>query len=132
MSEERNCPRCETVAMQHLIINERGGKIEVDQCSTCHGIWFDKGELVELEKVVEPVFMEFRKIPKEYDQLTGLWCPHCSPQQMMNKERHDRDKQVIIDKCPRCEGVWLDGGELEAIQKENWVSALFGFIEKLS
>ena len=131
MPEVRNCPRCET-AMQHMTINERGGKIEVDQCSTCNGIWFDKGELTELEKVVEPVFMEFRKIPKEYDQLTGLWCPSCTPQQMMDKERHDRDEKVIIDKCPRCEGVWLDGGELEAIQKENWVSALFGFIEKLA
>lgn len=24
--------------------------------------------------------------------------------------------QVVIDRCPECAGVWLDGGELEIIQ----------------
>ncbi|MEL6923752.1 MAG: zf-TFIIB domain-containing protein [Bacteroidota bacterium] len=129
MTSNRNCPRCE-VALQLQYINERGGNIEVDQCPDCQGIWFDKGELDALEKVVEPVLVEFRKIPNEYDQLTGLWCPNCQPQQMMDKHRHERDEQVIIDQCPQCEGVWLDSGELEAIQKENWVAALFGFFDK--
>ncbi|MCO6429931.1 MAG: zf-TFIIB domain-containing protein [Deltaproteobacteria bacterium] len=42
---------------------------------------------------------------------------------------------VNIDQCDKCHGVWLDGGELEAILKSasspesgksNWVEGLFG------
>ena len=127
----KNCPRCE-IPLEITYINERGGKIEVDKCPNCKGIWFDKGELNELEKIVEPVLIEFRKIPKDIDQLNGLWCPNCTPQKMMDKKIHPRDEEVIIDICSKCEGVWLDPGELEAIQKENWISALIGFFEKLS
>lgn len=31
----------------------------------------------------------------------------------MEKENHD---DIIVDRCPQCEGVWLDPGELEAIK----------------
>ena len=26
-------------------------------------------------------------------------------------------QNVLIDRCPTCQGVWLDGGELELLQK---------------
>ena len=25
--------------------------------------------------------------------------------------------EIIIDRCPKCEGIWLDAGELEAIRQ---------------
>ncbi len=25
--------------------------------------------------------------------------------------------EILIDRCPRCEGIWLDAGELEAIRE---------------
>jgi Transcription factor zinc-finger len=28
-------------------------------------------------------------------------------------------KEIIIDKCPECKGIWLDYGELEAIEEET-------------
>ena len=34
----------------------------------------------------------------------------------MNKEALD---EIIIDRCPQCNGVWLDGGELETIKKAS-------------
>ena len=24
---------------------------------------------------------------------------------------------VIVDRCPQCKGVWLDGGELETVRR---------------
>ncbi len=39
-------------------------------------------------------------------------CPRCHVQM---KER--REGTVVIDQCPKCEGVWLDKGELELLRK---------------
>jgi hypothetical protein len=33
---------------------------------------------------------------------------------------------VIIDRCPRCKGVWLDAGELERINGDSVVAILSG------
>lgn len=29
------------------------------------------------------------------------------------------DQEVIIDRCPKCEGIWLDAGELDAIRQHH-------------
>ena len=125
------CPRCQS-KLNKVIIPEQNLQIEVDQCSDCKGIWFDYGELQNIERVVEPVLFEFRKIPGTNDQLTALDCPFCDLHPRMDKAEHPRDKHVIMDICEHCSGIWLDGGELEAIQKENWVSAIIGLIRKMS
>ena len=125
-----NCPRCQTT-LQMVIIPEQNMQLEVDQCSTCQGIWFDQNELQVIEKVIEPVFFEIRKIPSEYDQLTALNCPKCADHPRMDKAEHPRDEQVIMDVCHHCNGIWLDGGELEAIQKENWLTSIFNLIKKM-
>lgn len=31
---------------------------------------------------------------------------------------------IVIDRCPKCQGVWLDGGELERIQNSAQDAAL--------
>lgn len=125
-----NCPRCETL-LQSETIKERNDEVSVETCSSCHGIWLDKGELQSLDNVSEPVLIEWRNIPSEYDQLTPLHCPSCGTHPMMKKAEHPRDEKVIFDYCESCEGIWLDGGELEAIQKESWVSAFFNLLRKM-
>ncbi len=32
-------------------------------------------------------------------------------------DRNCEYKEIKVDKCSRCEGIWLDAGELEAISK---------------
>ena len=43
------CPVCKT---PDLLLSEREG-IEIDYCSTCRGIWLDRGELDKLLARVE-------------------------------------------------------------------------------
>jgi uncharacterized protein len=113
------CPRCSSEL--HLeTIKDLKYTIEVDTCSGCSGIWFDKGELAKLDKIVEPTLIEIRKIPPKKDQHEKLHCPSCS--RIMLKSDHPRDSKVIMDFCPVCQGIWLDRGELDAIQKENWLN----------
>lgn len=117
------CPRCKSELFKNTI-KEVNVQIEIDECQECGGIWLDKDEILPLEKVAKPTFWETRKIPKETDQLIGLNCPKCEETQLMKKAEHPRDHNVILDYCSNCSGIWLDKGELEAIQEENWLFIL--------
>jgi uncharacterized protein len=114
------CPRC-NVSLNAVTLADIKYSVEADKCPSCEGIWFDKGELSRLDKIVEPTLLEIRRIPGEEVQLAALRCPYCLDSPIMKKTEHPRDSKVIIDYCPNCRGVWLDKGELEAIQKENWL-----------
>ncbi len=118
-----NCPRCSTALNKETlrVVNE---SIEIDTCSSCGGRWFEKDELSKAEKIVEPTMLEIRRIPKEEEQMEGLYCPSCKNGKVMAKIENPRDAYVIMDYCPMCNGIWLDKGELEAIQKENWAVTL--------
>lgn len=43
---------------------------------------------------------------------------------------------VVIDRCPKCQGVWLDGGELERLQSSvedaAWKAIAMSFTHPLS
>jgi Zn-finger nucleic acid-binding protein len=34
----------------------------------------------------------------------------------MERREHGYCSQVMIDTCPKCRGIWLDQGELEALE----------------
>ncbi len=124
-----NCPRCKTV-LSVKIVKELQVTLEVDQCENCGGTWFDQGEIRPIDLVVEPVLWEKRNIPTKSSQLLGLHCPKCEEKPLLDKIPHPRDHKVIIDQCSHCSGVWLDKGEIEAIQKENYLSAIVYLFSK--
>lgn len=109
-----HCPNCKT----HLRVIE-AADLELDQCPDCHGIWFDRHEL-------RP-FLEFALQYRddiddaEYDPKR-LWysvvgndepvfsCPVCEAE--MTKFNYAVDSNVILDRCPRCEGLWVERPEI--------------------
>ncbi|MGH1433862.1 MAG: zf-TFIIB domain-containing protein [Lewinella sp.] len=125
-----NCPRCK-VSMQLETIKEKNYQLEIDRCPQCDGIWLDFEEMKKLESIVEPVAWEVRQIPPQVDQLIGLYCPRCPDSPLLIKADHPRDRHVIIDYCKKCQGTWLDPGELTAIQQEHFLISLYHFIRDL-
>jgi Zn-finger nucleic acid-binding protein len=128
------CPRCR-IDLNRRTIAEPDYRLVIDTCPECGGIWFDRGlleRLEQLEHIVEPTFVEVREIPSPDAQMEILQCPSCKKEQIMRKEVHFRDSRVITDHCPGCGGVWLDGGELKAIQEENWLLTLGRILKFLS
>jgi len=115
-----NCPRC-----QHTLETEQFNDcnilLELDNCPACGGTWFDKDELSQVDHIIEPTFLEIRHIPNIKEQFETLKCPSCNNNPRLQKAVHPRDNKVVIDYCPYCKGIWLDKGELEAIQTENWI-----------
>ena len=51
-SHYMKCPKC-----GYDLITGRWETVEIDQCTHCHGIWFDAGEAEGLLKAAEPGMM---------------------------------------------------------------------------
>ena len=98
---------------------EQTSEIEVDQCLSCNGIWFDAGEfdkcLSEHVNVLDSPEVN-QALIKELNQKTGK-CPRC--QVDMVKKQAPKDPKVQIDYCEKCQGVWLDGGEYDRLESKN-------------
>ena len=110
-----NCPACESE-----LTEVDAGKITVDACkSGCGGIWFDR---FELEKVRDGSDVEGQSLlaigkgPKKVDPTRRRKCPKCDVVMMQHFE--SVMKKVTVDQCPKCNGYWLDAGELQAIREE--------------
>ncbi len=121
-----NCPRCASVLRG---VNYEGTPI--DTCDSCHGEWLDKAEILRINKAREVVFSEEDKLKVAGAQKgvvkvlaqeqKALTCPRCGNTRMKTYN-YAYDSGVIVDQCPQCDGLWLDEGELEAIQiiMEAW------------
>ncbi len=128
----KQCPRCTT----QLTVNKFEkydeditlSTLDVDKCESCGGIWFDKDELEHVHNTIEITLVEIRKIPDSEKQNQPLSCPKCESI-TMEKVQNTRDENVIMDVCPSCKGVWLDSGELKAIQQESFFRTLFWILK---
>ncbi|HEX2936916.1 MAG TPA: zf-TFIIB domain-containing protein [Bacteroidales bacterium] len=118
------CPRCNAV-LECTTIDDVVKEYAVFQCPSCEGYWFSRSsELNELSKVSDLSILEFTHMPSLEEQMEPLLCPSCEDKPLMDKVEHKKDRRAIMDVCPKCHGVWLDSGELEAIQTESWGSLL--------
>jgi Zn-finger nucleic acid-binding protein len=105
-----NCPKCLSDKIGPF--NHEG--VEFDFCSSCHGIWSDAGELSN--------YVETKKdLPSGFDlqkdgTLTDLNCPKC-PSSKLVEFLYQQGSDVLLDKCPLCQGLWLDSKELGSVQK---------------
>ena len=98
--------------------------IEVDVCPSCHGMWLDRGELEAIEEKIENDYIEeMNKFPdyagRAYDMAlqqkqSVIHCPNCRTD--MERKEYAYSSQVMIDLCPHCHGIWLDKGEIRALE----------------
>jgi len=91
--------------------------VEVDYCTKCFGVWFDKDELrlVKDKKDENLNWLDidlWRDIKKFNVSQSGRLCPHC--RMPLYEVQYDESK-VTVDLCSLCYGVWLDKKEFEKI-----------------
>ncbi|MGD8291885.1 MAG: zf-TFIIB domain-containing protein [Desulfobacterales bacterium] len=101
------------------------GKVEIDECRQCRGIWFDKGELAEAKDEVDPDlrWLDFGIWNQEGRfQINAelLRCPRCSNTSMRTINFQGPDIDITF--CAFCEGGWLNAGDfgniLDALSEE--------------
>lgn len=104
------CPKCQTDSCVASQVQE----INVDRCETCGGIWFDEQELVLLLNENLPLLASLRggADPEELNSKRGR-CPRDSTPLLRVYSSFSRS--VVVDTCPHCHGMWLDGGEFDEL-----------------
>ena len=101
-----DCPKCKGELEVKKAAEQ---KLEIDVCPECEGIWFDKKELGKMMPVARKKLEVHWKAARQ-DYL----CPRCG---LGLYEFKYPQTDVHVDMCKRCEGLWLDGGEFEAIEQ---------------
>jgi Zn-finger nucleic acid-binding protein len=95
-------------------------KIEIDECPTCKGVWLDHGELEAIQATVERDYSGAvaarDTMPSSLDAPHGpIVCLACGAP--MDARPYGFGSQIVIDVCTEGCGVWLDGGELSALER---------------
>lgn len=112
------CPRC-AATLSGREYSEPQAEFTVYACGNCGGQLLSDAQLRSVEETVLPKLLELRHLPSPSEQQASISCPACPGGARMEKFRHHRDAQVVLDRCPQCRSIWLDAGELEAIQEES-------------
>ena len=108
-------------ACKNPLREKNTGSITLDTCyGGCGGIWFDAAELdrVSVSAPAATTLHSIWQIPSSNVQpAEARLCPRC-PEQVLERKWFSDLKQVEIDRCPACRGIWLDAGEFTLIYEE--------------
>ena len=105
-----DCPVC-----KNAMITLELAEVEIDYCTNCGGIWLDAGELELLlgEREKSEQLLDSFKINLAYKENRRK-CPICL-KKMQKIIVGTSAPLLLIDKCPRGDGLWFDKGELQDI-----------------
>jgi hypothetical protein len=111
-----DCPAC-----SHPLIETQVEDLTVDVCrGGCGGVWFDNHEIQKVDEAHEHLgeallsIEHDPSIPVDHDQRRT--CPRCAAGHVMMRHFFSVKEQVEVDRCPGCNGTWLDLGELRGIR----------------
>ena len=101
------CPKCRS-DMEQIMIDDT----EVDRCSSCHGLWFDDGELDKLRSKEAAAILDIGdvKVGKEQNKVENYRCPRCAGE--MNRHVDPQQPHIWLEQCESCKGSFFDAGEL--------------------
>ncbi len=107
----RKCPKCENQVLGEYWTQSQ----MVDRCANCGGQFFDENELTPIIKMVE-IIQNIEIDEPEIETLGEVSRPsYLCPEDGTKMSREDYGG-VPIDKCPECNGIWLDKGEIIALK----------------
>ncbi|MFA7237843.1 MAG: zf-TFIIB domain-containing protein [Phycisphaeraceae bacterium] len=99
------CPECYTVFLTER--KTRDGKVTLDVCEHCGGVWFDRGELHDVLDAAE----KKPRVPSDAE-ASKRSCPRCrKPMRVFDYP----ETFVKVDVCEDCGGIWLDKGKLKEL-----------------
>ena len=118
-----NCPlsdlREEFTRMTHRLCpadgaalrNTRSDSRDCAVCDECHGLWLSEAFLKKCLRERHDPAPQRTPRPTPFARVLKRFCPDCSTLRLLAVPRNG----IETDICPRCFGVWLDGGELQQI-----------------
>lgn len=113
------CPNDNIEMRQVKVASHYGQTVLLDQCPGCGGIWFDHFELYkakqgEADKIE---LMDAENLRHSVSiKNADLLCPKDSTKLVRFKDLLFPE-DIIIARCPVCQGFWLNRGEFARYQK---------------
>jgi len=103
------CPACR----KSMLVLELD-QVEIDYCPGCGGIWLDSGELELLtaKRQKDDILLNSPAVVVP-SREKATRCPIC--RKKMIKILVGPDRSIILDKCAKKHGFWLNKGELESV-----------------
>ncbi|OGV39273.1 MAG: hypothetical protein A2X48_21910 [Lentisphaerae bacterium GWF2_49_21] len=135
MANNLKCPKCGITELTSNVFED----VRVDSCSKCNGVWLHKGEL---NKIAHPHEGDLEYCSIEHiaeDRISEFNCPNCHDVKL-KKVNFISYSDIVLEYCAKCEGIWLDRGELDAINSEidnihkapeSWAHRIMVFLSKL-
>jgi Zn-finger nucleic acid-binding protein len=110
------CPACK----KDMIVVEYS-HIELDYCLNCKGVWFDSDELELFLKSLnldtpDLLISHIAASTEAETKEKKIRCPIC--RRKMKKTTLGEHSKILIDVCPRKDGLWFNGGEVAQLVKE--------------
>ncbi len=106
-----NCPNCNTPTEKVYTKTKWGKTIEINQCPSCGGIWFDRWELYDKKKNIKKI--NTRKL-RDIDSIisTVLSCPKCKTKLDFFQDSN-LPNFYQVNRCNECGGIWLNCAQLQ-------------------
>ncbi|MFI5461529.1 MAG: M48 family metalloprotease, partial [Isosphaerales bacterium] len=106
------CPSCDQPSLVETMTK---GGVLVDVCKTCKGVWLDRGEVFFFSQKPKELERLLASEPIE-NKLSHRQCPRCD---LNLQEVPFLRPDLVVDRCPECEGYWFDAGELQKAMDED-------------
>jgi len=117
------CLNCDTEMTNNEVVTKKS-RISFDMCEKCGSLWLDAGELdkmlFQVQGSIEYCETEEDKESKKRVKESGKElkkCPRCD-NSILDKVKFLESDDIFLHFCRNCGGFWLDGGELNLINKE--------------
>ncbi|MEW5850076.1 MAG: zf-TFIIB domain-containing protein [Myxococcota bacterium] len=118
----RRCPKCHPSAglSVETVQGDPGSPtVEIDVCPRCRGVWLDWTELGDLVELRELITGLTSGADWQRDLELGMCPDDGKALQRLEVGAY------AVDRCPECEGLWLDGGELgPSLTREGFQAVL--------
>lgn len=103
--------------MINYFVQTKKDQISYDVCETCGSFWLDAGELnkTAFQVTGDIEYCSEKKI-ESVSEITKN-CPLCEDT-TLDKVFFIGYSDIVLDRCRNCGGFWLDGGELDLVNKE--------------
>ena len=114
------CPKCKVRTTR---ADYEGASVRL--CGECGGYWVTPVALKAIANrreiaFSEPVKERFLQLAEKSNSTEQLACLSCG--KFMVKENFKDWDDIVIDRCTKCGGIWLDAGELEKIFRAGYTT----------
>ena len=103
------CPKCGSAEFKPF----KTEGVEIDFCSGCKGIWFEKGELAFYVETSEDLPSLRTSLPESKESKYA--CPACLNVKLLEMPYSQGDN-LLLDYCSSCNGIWLDAKEIAKVE----------------